>query len=35
MARRCSLTNDERVGLAVLLIAAFWLYLFGAVSPVR
>jgi hypothetical protein len=34
--RRChALSDDERVGLAVLLIAAFWLYLFGAVSPVR
>jgi hypothetical protein len=29
-----ALSDEERVGLAVLLIAAFWLYLFGAVSPV-
>jgi len=35
MARRCSLTNDERVGLAVLLILTFWILLFGFVSPVR
>jgi hypothetical protein len=29
-----ALSDEERMGLAVLLIAAFWLYLFGAVSPV-
>jgi len=34
MARRFSLTNDERVGLAVLLILTLWILLFGTVSPV-
>jgi len=29
------LTNDERVGLAVLLILTCWILLFGFVAPVR